>query len=101
AGRSGSAACHLRELFPRPVRVATDDAQACLGLGSLALGRNLVSLAQPRSHTGRVLTLGRLAWRGLPRFGYNDLFFRDFPMKTAFLDFEQPIAELEAKSEEL
>src|SRR6266851_2631041 len=33
--------------------------------------------------------------------GTITLFLRDFPMKTAFLDFEQPIAELEAKIEEL
>jgi len=61
AGRSWAAARHLSELFSRPVRVASDDAQACLGLGSLAFGRNLVSLAQPRSRSGRVLNLGRPA----------------------------------------
>src|SRR5260221_12184185 len=71
-------------------------------MGPLAFGRNLVSVAQPRSHSGRVLSFERaikgpspairIQWPVFPGF---------FPMKTAFLDFEQPIAELEAKIEEL
>src|SRR5260221_824776 len=71
-------------------------------MGPLAFGRNLVSVAQPRSHSGRVLSFERAIKGPSPAIRVQWPVFPGFEhMKTTFLDFEQPIAELEAKIEEL
>ena len=65
----------------------------------MALGRDLVSLAQPGGRTGEDLKGREEADRSrtIPRL------FLDVAalVKTTFLDFEQPVAELEARIEEL
>ncbi len=58
-------------------------------MAALALGGHLVPVAQPRSGAGGVLSVKSPPWHCLQH------------QKTTFLDFEQPIAELETSIEEL
>src|SRR5204862_3314599 len=69
-----------RQLLQRRAGVARGSARGGRRLDAVSLGRDLVHLAQPGSDAGQLL----------------------MPMiKRHFLDFEQPVAELEAKIEEL
>ena len=86
---------HQHQLLQRRAGIARRSARSGRGLGAIPLGRHLVHLAQPRSAAGRLLTRTAAAGRHSPTTRIPSM------SKRHFLDFEQRVAELETKIEEL